>query len=593
MSNIALVFLSALLIFWAFPPSASERREFHIGPNQTDRKTAEDYCKINYIDLVTVYDEHDNLKLSNLINNNNVSNGWIGTRGGNRSKKWSNGDYVTFNKSLGSCGELCCAAINADGGWESIKCSEKKPFMCYEQVPDVGRNYSFIRENRTWFKAQLYCREKHTDLVSIRDETENERVMEEGEQSNTSFWIGLLEDSVEWADGGKSAYRNWISPNTVTSSPYPEAYMDLNGIWYNNTNRTSYPLCYTSERRLRGFHIGLNKIKRADAEIYCKRKYTGLVTVYDQQDNTKLSNLVRSIKVYNGFNAWIGTRGGNRSKKWSNGDDVTFNRRLGDCGELYCAAMNAEGNWESTQCSGNKPFMCYEQVLDVGRNYSLIRENRTWFEAQRYCREKHTDLVSIRNETENERVMEERKLEPNNVWIGLLEDSVEWVDGGKSAYRNWTSPNTVTSSDYREVIMYFNGNWSKNIGGESFPLCYKSFIHVSESKMSWEDALDYCDTHPKTGLLTIHSHKDQIETEQELNRRNITGPVWVGLRQSRLFGFWIWINGLNVGSYSNWKGGSPPGQISHYCGAMEKVGGQYKWCDKDCRKKYRVLCEMN
>ena len=112
--------------------------------------------------------------------------------------------------------------------------------------------------------------------------------------------------------------------------------------------------------------------------------------------------------------------------------------------------------------------------------------------------------------------------------------------------------------------------------------------------MSWEEAMDYCDNRMNTtGLLTIQSENDQIETERELRRRKISGPVWVGLRQSRLFGFWIWNNGLHVGNYSNWKEGSPPEhQISMHCGAIEKVDGQYKWVDKDCRKTYRVLCEM-
>ncbi|CAM4561633.1 unnamed protein product [Leuciscus chuanchicus] len=131
--------------------------------------------------------------------------------------------------------------------------------------------------------------------------------------------------------------------------------------------------------------------------------------------------------------------------------------------------------------------------------------------------------------------------------------------------------------------------------GNYSALCYKSFIHVSEKQMSWEEALDYCGNRTNTtGLLTIHSENDQIETERELRRRNISGPVWVGLRQSRLFGFWIWINGLHVGNYSNWKGGSPPEhQMSEHCGAIEKVDGQYKWCDKDCRSNFTVLCEAN
>ncbi|RXN22927.1 macrophage mannose receptor 1-like protein [Labeo rohita] len=100
--------------------------------------------------------------------------------------------------------------------------------------------------------------------------------------------------------------------------------------------------------------------------------------------------------------------------------------------------------------------------------------------------------------------------------------------------------------------------------------------------MSWEEALDYCRSIASTsGLLRIESKDDQIETERELKRKKISGPVWVGLRQSRLFGFWIWYNRLHLGPWTNWKDGSAPEhQISEHCGALEKVNGQYK-------------CEMN
>lgn len=115
---------------------------------------------------------------------------------------------------------------------------------------------------------------------------------------------------------------------------------------------------------------------------------------------------------------------------------------------------------------------------------------------------------------------------------------------------------------------------------------------MSTDGKTWEEAVDYCNSDDKTGLLTIQSESDQTEVERELKKKNISGPVWVGLRQSRLFGFWIWINGLTVGPFTNWKGGSQPGhQISHHCGAIEEENGQYKWTDKDCRSELRVLCE--
>ncbi|XP_058629676.1 macrophage mannose receptor 1-like [Onychostoma macrolepis] len=349
----------------------------------------------------------------------------------------------------------------------------------------------------------------------------------------------------------------------------------------------------TAKGRLRQFYKGLKDVQRMDAVNECRTNYTDLVTVYDQQDNMELSKLLISPPSIP--SGWIGAHIVQPSKKWSNGDEVTYEKDFQmDCWETCCAAMKPDGNWESLQCKEKRQFMCYKQ--DVGRasyNYMLIPENKTWFEAQLYCRENHTDLASIRNEEENKRVMEARGKDRPPCWIGLLKDSVEWNDGGQSAYRNWTSEHL--QSKHPEVFMssHQTVSWSKINTGAYYPLCYKSLIHVSEDEMSWERALDYCNTQQNTTrLLCIESKDDQIEMERELKRQNISGPVWVGLRQSRLFGFWIWSNGLNVGPWTNWKEGSAPEHlISEHCGAIEKVNGQYKWCDKDCRSEFQVLCE--
>jgi len=103
-------------------------------------------------------------------------------------------------------------------------------------------------------------------------------------------------------------------------------------------------------------------MNRSSAEQNCTTNNTGLVTVYDHQDNMKLSDLIK--KTFNGSNfnpsSWIGTSRGNCSMKWSNGDDVTFNRSSTN-GKISCTAMNATGHWESLQCSNETYFMCYKQ----------------------------------------------------------------------------------------------------------------------------------------------------------------------------------------------------------------------------------------
>lgn len=67
-----------------------------------------------------------------------------------------------------------------------------------------------------------------------------------------------------------------------------------------------------------------------------------------------------------------------------------------------------------------------------------------WSEAQKYCREHHTDLARVRNELENYRIS---KLIPKEqfAWIGLFRSPWKWVDGRKPSLTHWSSgePNSA------------------------------------------------------------------------------------------------------------------------------------------------------
>ncbi|XP_018968861.2 lymphocyte antigen 75-like [Cyprinus carpio] len=316
------------------------------------------------------------------------------------------------------------------------------------------------------------------------------------------------------------------------------------------------------------FYLHEPQMQISDALTACTRDYTDLVTIYDQEENAKV--------VVNGTHScsWIGANG----CTWSNGDPVTFihlTRNFTE--ERCCGAMTTAGTWECFNCSSKMYFMCYIQG-----DHILIPQNKTWIEAQLYCKKNQSNLVSIRNKMENEQVKKAVN-GSDSVWIGLQYNyKVVWSDGGHP--------------DYKQDAVCFtflpNRTCSARNLSTCAPLCYKRFIHVSEYNMSWEKALNYCNSQQKTaGLLRIQSEDDQAEVERELKRQNISEPVWVGLRQSRLFGFWIWSNGFTVGPWANWQK-EPEHQTSNYCGALEKENGTFKWFDKDCRLGFRVLCEV-
>ena len=102
----------------------------------------------------------------------------------------------------------------------------------------------------------------------------------------------------------------------------------------------------------------------------------------------------------------------------------------------------------------------------------LVREYMTWSGAQRYCREHHTDLASVRNQAENQAVTNVSGGNP--VWIGLNRTKL-WSDGSSSSFRFWAhwwwshhSGETCTSVSFSD-----SGKWTYEDCGSRLPFfCY-------------------------------------------------------------------------------------------------------------------------
>uniref|UniRef100_A0A3B4CL23 C-type lectin domain-containing protein n=1 Tax=Pygocentrus nattereri TaxID=42514 RepID=A0A3B4CL23_PYGNA len=112
----------------------------------------------------------------------------------------------------------------------------------YRHYTDLILNYHLILDPMSWYEAQRYCRKSYTDLVSIRDQNQNEAVKTSAMTRNTSFWIGLLCDDWEWTDGGRSAYRNWATgqPEVNLNCTVLTNSIDHDGKWYSVACDPSY-----------------------------------------------------------------------------------------------------------------------------------------------------------------------------------------------------------------------------------------------------------------------------------------------------------------------------------------------------------------
>ncbi|XP_026090452.1 lectin-like [Carassius auratus] len=95
--------------------------------------------------------------------------------------------------------------------------------------------------------------------------------------------------------------------------------------------------------------------------------------------------------------------------------------------------MDNNGKWYDLSCENTLSFVCYDGRGNSSQNYVWIYEYRNWTGAQSYCREKYTDLASVRNETERQQIL---KVTLNLVWIGLHRNRL-WSDQSNSSFTYW------------------------------------------------------------------------------------------------------------------------------------------------------------
>ncbi|KAK6470040.1 C-type lectin 1-like, partial [Huso huso] len=109
-----------------------------------------------------------------------------------------------------------------------------------------------------------------------------------------------------------------------------------------------------------------------------------------------------------------------------------------------------------------------------------------------------------------------------------------------------------------------------------------------EENKTWEEAVVLCRAEHRE-LASIVSEKEQ-RYAAHLSKRANSPLVWIGLRQSRLFGFWFWMNSEPL-NYTKWKGGvQPPGYPDSIpCVAMT-TGSDPHWTEKPCAEKLNFFC---
>ncbi|XP_067303678.1 C-type mannose receptor 2-like [Pseudorasbora parva] len=306
-----------------------------------------------------------------------------------------------------------------------------------------------------------------------------------------------------------------------------------------------------------------------------------------------MKELNKSVTDGGGPYVWIGLQKTSVNKwQWSSGDPALYlNWRSGQPdGTDECAFMR-NGEWEDGGCTNSLTFIC----INVSIGLVFVNQTMNWRDAQSYCRQNHIDLVSVRNQNENQQIQKfiNDSLISNDVWIGLFRDSWRWLDQSDSSFRYWKSgePNNYGGENCTVIEPNTLGHWHDVSCNNQFHfVCHEDKLILIKESRTWSEALRYCRQN-SLNLVSVHSEEMQREVMNVVKGAS-TEAVWLGLRHSCTVGIWFWVSGETV-CYQNWAPGNGTG--GEYCentrrsGAVQS-GGDQRWISRPETDKLNFLC---
>ncbi|XP_023201728.1 C-type mannose receptor 2-like [Xiphophorus maculatus] len=346
--------------------------QFHyINENKTWTE-AQQYCRENHTDLATVTNMKDMKRLIN-ISAGYQREAWIGLNSKpefNRTWFWSLSG-AEFNESetnwkegeptdRGIKGSENCGIVYQDLRWGDQGCHWNESFLCYDETNKTHK-YHLIKEEKTWLKAQSYCREKHTDLISGTKQLQDGEVKKLMDFTNSKAYFGLFRDNCRWSDGNSFSFRHWNNDFNNPESNSGQCVMTVfndGGRWKNVSCDERKPFfCYDDKVIL----IKENKTWE-EALTYCRGHHHDLVTITNMEDQIWIQEKVKNASTP--F-VWIGLHyiWSLRFWVWVSDEEVSYENwaspgQTDDCDVFGTMETGGEHKWLEKKGSQTFNFIC-------------------------------------------------------------------------------------------------------------------------------------------------------------------------------------------------------------------------------------------
>ncbi|KAK1898940.1 Aggrecan core protein [Dissostichus eleginoides] len=229
------------------------------------------------------------------------------------------------------------------------------------------------------------------------------------------------------------------------------------------------------------------------------------------------------------------------------------------------------------------------------RQYHFVYEAKTMSEAQRYCREKHTDLATV-DSMEVVKLLNDMAGQYNqSAWIGLHDDRDTWkwsmsdpsfYGPGRRSSDHGRLDNQTTGTMNNAHIFLSGGTWNDyDCNHLAWMVCFD--VTGPNSGMTWTEAQSYCREH-HTDLASV---RNPAENQQLVELSAAGRYYWIGLYRDSTNpdpNSWKWSDGSNS-SFKYWKVKEPnyKGLKACVAAAFDNSG---KWEDLDCGVEKPFIC---
>ncbi|XP_070700691.1 macrophage mannose receptor 1-like [Pempheris klunzingeri] len=550
---------------------------------------ARDYCRAIGGDLLSIHSvtEFHNQIINVHLNHSRYQTAWIGFSAPDpvTGYVWSDKSPVNFqhwedgepnNKNnVESCVEFKLYKQNWGGSWNDVHCEKYNSWLCQIRAgvtpkpppdpitPDYnvtsdgwlewnGNQYFIKRQSMAMEEARHFCKERHSDLVTINSEAEAVFLWKQISKTHDSAWIGLtvdLDGTFSWMDGSPVLFQKWAEGQPDFKN-YDEncAFMESStGFWHdNNCGRERQSICKRSGS------------PSANATVAPTEALKGGCLPHWKKFNSKCYSIINDQKY-----TWYGARkqcqamGGNLVSIPSRHVEVFLMTQMADAPitDLWIGLRSLE--FDQLYWTDGQPRQYVNLGFQVsGQNLHCVlqcNEHHYRFFHQYYLSGPFQKRCVVINTN------------PSFVIGKWIPKSCNDTNGFV-CHRNVDpsvpdSPESTTPVDYVKIL--------------------NNSIKVITQQMNWDAARKHCED---DGATLASLRNEWTHFYVELLALNLKVPLWIGLNKAQTNNYFRYIDGWHM-TFSHWSEKEP--SRDRPCVYVDVDG---KWKTADCNQTMNSVC---